>query len=44
MTALLAKKGFTVNVESGAGVEANFKDVGKQYPYTYSECLKSELV
>jgi NAD/NADP transhydrogenase alpha subunit len=26
--ASLVKKGFTINVESGAGVEANFKDGG----------------
>lgn len=29
VTAALAKKGFNVNVESGAGVLANFRDVGK---------------
>jgi NAD/NADP transhydrogenase alpha subunit len=28
VAASLIKKGFTVNVESGAGVEANFKDAG----------------
>ena len=28
VAATLVKKGFTVNVESGAGVEANFKDGG----------------
>ena len=28
VTAALAKKGFTVNVESGAGVLANFRDAG----------------
>jgi NAD/NADP transhydrogenase alpha subunit len=29
VAASLIKKGFTVNVESGAGVEANFKDAGR---------------
>ena len=28
VSATLIKKGFTVNVESGAGLEANFKDAG----------------
>ena len=28
VAATLVKKGFTVNVESGAGLEANFKDGG----------------
>ncbi len=28
VTAALAKKGFTVNVESGAGILANFRDAG----------------
>ena len=29
VTAALAKKGFTVNIESGAGALANFRDSGK---------------
>ena len=28
VTAGLVKKGFSINVESGAGAEANFKDAG----------------
>jgi len=28
VAATLVKKGFNVNVESGAGIEANFKDAG----------------
>ena len=28
VAATLVKKGFSVNIESGAGIEANFKDAG----------------
>jgi NAD/NADP transhydrogenase alpha subunit len=36
VAATLVKKGFNVNIESGAGVEANFKDAGiNNGPFKY---------